>query len=361
MKNDGSYGAASLIDMQDPAKVIAKQEAGLWDVVLAPGIVATLYVKDYEVLDCVLSAETRSAKANLPAPYNTDDTSTMKKVREWYEKGYIEKDVITRTDASGTFTAGKAASFMWDTAQYNATLSALTQSVEGAKLEVYVFNPIFSEGLKGISQGSYTAWNFICIPVTTSDVKTDRIMMFFDWMFSSVENHDLFEWGIEGKNYTAIGDDQYGYPEGLDLSTNYNFPGYELTWNPNFIRYPVGYPEDVLSVMKQANDPATYYDPLLSGFRFNSEPVKNEMANPDFLLAKTRTDNLAYGIFEDVDAELAAIDQEFSNNSLLQEDIKAIKEEVIKQAKVYLAERKALDAERGTKYPTVADVESQRK
>jgi putative aldouronate transport system substrate-binding protein len=169
----------------------------------------------------------------------------------------------------------------------------------------------------------------------------------------------LIEWGIEGKNYISIGDDQYTYPEGLDLTTNYNFPGYQLSWNPNFIRYPQGYPEDVLHVMKAANNTEAYYNPLLSGFRFNGDPVKNQLANPDFLTAKSRTDNLALGIFADVIAENAAIDAMMSGNRFLQEDIAAIKAEVIKQAEVYLAERKISDQKNEIKYPTVADLKSQ--
>ena len=140
MKSDGSYGAADIINAQDPAKdtgAIAKIEAGLWDVSLAAGITATLYIQDYEVKDCVISGEPASAYANLPAPFNTTDLTTQKKVREWYDKGYIEKDVITREDAQATFTSGKGASFMWDVANYNSVVSALTQSVAGAKLETW--------------------------------------------------------------------------------------------------------------------------------------------------------------------------------------------------------------------------------
>ena len=206
-----------------------------------------------------------------------------------------------------------------------------------------------------------SAWNFICVPVTTPEAKTERVMKFFDWMFSSVENHDLIEWGIEGKHFVAVGTDQYTYPEGLDLTTNYNFPGYELSWNPNFIRYPKDYPEDVLHVMKSANDTKTYYDPMLSGFRFNGDPVKNQLANPDFLTAKTKSDNLTLGIFADVEAEYAAIDAEMGKNKILQEDIAAIKAEVIKQAESYLAERKLSDEKISLKYPTVAELKAQYK
>lgn len=362
MKKDNAYGASGVINSEYQLKdLVAKSEAGMWDVELAPGVTATLYIKDYKIVDCVLAGEPSSAKSVLPEPFNKTDLKNAKDVRTWYEKGFIEKDVITREDAQGTFTSGKAASFCWDIAQYNATLSALEASIPEAKLEIFNYNPVYSEDLNGLNKGSYQAWNFISIPVTTSDEKTERIMKFFDWIFTSNENHDLFEWGIDGKNFNAVGEDQYSYPEGLDLTKNYNFPGFLLTWNPNFIRYPVGYPEEVLNTMKKANDPETYYDPLVSGLRFNGDPVKNELANPDFLTAKTRRENLAMGIFADVEAENAKIDADMEKNKTLQEDIAAIKAEVIKQAEGYLEKRKAADEASGKKYPTTAELESQLK
>lgn len=361
MKNDGSYGAASILDVQNPENAIGRVEAGLWDTELAPGITATLLIKDYTIVDTVISGEPNAAYAKFPAPYNQADHSSQLKVREWYEKGYIEKDVITRSDVEGTFTAGKAASFYWDAAQYNMVVSGLNQSVPGAKLEIWDPDPLSAQNFVGMKKGAYTAWNFICIPVTTPKDKTERIMMFFDWMFSSVENHDLIEWGIEGKHFLAVGEDEYAYPEGLDLTTNYNFPGYELTWNPTFIRYPQDYPENVLHVMKSANDTNAYYDPMLSGFRFNGDPVKNQLANPDFLTAKAKSDNLTLGIFPDVEGEYAALDAEMEKNKTLQEDIAAIKAEVLRQAEAYLADRKISDEKIGLTYPTVADLKAQYK
>ena len=58
-------------------------------------------------------------------------------------------------------------------------------------------------------------------------------MKFFDWLYSSKDNHDLFEYGIPGKHWQAVGDNQIKL---LDEAKNYNFPGYELTWNPAMIR-----------------------------------------------------------------------------------------------------------------------------
>ena len=112
-------------------------------------------------------------------------------------------------------------------------------------------------------------------------------------------------------------------------------------------------------VMKASNNVDAYYNPMLSGFRFNGDPVKNQLANPDFLTAKTRMDNLTLGIFPDVEAENASINQMMSDNTFLQEDIAAIKAEVVKQAETYLSARKLSDQENSIKYPTLAELTAQ--
>ena len=53
-------------------------------------------------------------------------------------------------------------------------------------------------------------------------------MKFLDWLFSSKDNHDLFELGIEGVHWIKDGDNGF---KPTDKSTML-LQGYELTWNP---------------------------------------------------------------------------------------------------------------------------------
>ena len=102
-----------------------------------------------------------------------------------------------------------------------------------------------------------------------------------------------------------------------------------------------------------------YYESLLSGFSFNGESVKNELANPDIQSVQTLQANINLGIYSDIEAQQLTLDEEMESNTVLQEDIAAIKEEILKQVEVYLAERKELDEARGTTYPTVEALEEQ--
>lgn len=72
-------------------------------------------------------------------------------------------------------------------------------------------------------------------------------MKFLDWLFSSEENHDLFELGIEGEDWEPVGEDQYRVIEGETAAQTYTFPGYVLTWNPNYVKFPDTLPDDILA------------------------------------------------------------------------------------------------------------------
>ncbi len=193
--------------------------------------------------------------------------------RKWYVKGYFEKDVISQKDKTGLFKAGKAAAVAWDTANFYAVSNDLKKAVPGAEIEFFANNDAARKLEKHSRTSEFKAFNFACIP--TSSQKTERVMMFFDWIFSDRANHDLFEYGIEGKNWVADDEDKYRIPEG---GTPYNFPGYMLTWNPGLVRDPSDLDSEVLKFMKYKRQDDTYYKSALAGFTFNIEPVKTEMA-----------------------------------------------------------------------------------
>ncbi|MCL2461365.1 MAG: extracellular solute-binding protein [Defluviitaleaceae bacterium] len=299
---------------------------------------ACVYVQDYQLKACAFINEPASAYADFPAQYQKQylviDNSLM--ARDFYEKGYLDKDFLQVSDPRGQFTAGKAASIYWDVSNYAQVVSALTAEVPDAKVEVYQPSEIYREGLQGKIAGAYAAWNFMCIPVTTSQEKTDRIMMFYNWMFSSWANHDLMELGIEGKNFVNVGTDEYKVPDGVDPSTNYNLPGYMLTWNPNFIKISADFPDDVVKYIKMQNDPATYYNDPYGAFTFQPDSVSTAAANPDIATLNAERVNIDYGMVANVQDAYAKWDEEFNSNKNVVEDMATIKAEFEKQFQAYL-------------------------
>ena len=175
-------------------------------------------------------------------------------------------------------------------------------------------------------------------------------MQFFNWMFSSWENHDLIELGISGKHFEPVGENQFKIPDGVDPATNYNLPGYQLTWNPNFIRLSADMPDDVVLYNQRANNPDTYFDQLFSGFAFDPTGVETALANPDMATAIDRASNIRYGIIPNVVEAFAALDADMESNRNLMSDIESIKEELRKQIQEFLNERKVKDESRGVKW-----------
>lgn len=217
----------------------------------------------------------------LPAPLNTQDQYRWyKKARDWYVKGYVDKDILNQKNALGLFTAGKLASVYGSgcsSSDTYADVAAKTESaLPGAKVEFFALNDDVRNFRKGGVLTDFKAWNFACIPVTSPNI--NRTMSFFNWLYADQKNHDLFELGIEGKHWIAVGNDQYKLPAGVNPSKNYNFNGFALTWNTNYIRYKTDYPAAMRAIDKYLANPSTYYTSKLAGFSFNSAPVKTQVA-----------------------------------------------------------------------------------
>ncbi|KQN96089.1 ABC transporter substrate-binding protein [Paenibacillus sp. Leaf72] len=214
-----------------------------------------------------------SEYASFPEPFNNPDN-----IYQAYDKyvafnPYVQKDSLSEKDAIALFKAGKAASFEGTINDIPSVRQELQKAVPGADVEPFVYLSCAADKKAGCIPTDYKAWNDLVIPITAQD--PDRTMKFIDWIFSSQENHDLFELGIEGTHWKAEGEKQYSLTEG---STNYIFPKYELTWNPILSR--VGSDNDALTLdylnYQGSND--SYFRIPLSGFTFNSDSVKTEIA-----------------------------------------------------------------------------------
>lgn len=214
------------------------------------------------VLGVATLGDPDEAYASFPAPYNknTRTDRAVNKLTKW--AAYTQPDSQTENDAkTNLFFPGKVAateSNIGNYTEYDNAVKAL-----GGELGVYVYNPLMREGKPFVS-APLTAWNFLCVPQQST--KKDQAMKFLDWLFTNSANHDLFELGIEGEDWEAVGEDEY---RKLDGST-YSFPGFEMTWNPNFIRTNSGLPDDAKAIVKYGNDPDTYIASPIAGFTFDN-------------------------------------------------------------------------------------------
>jgi len=333
MFNKDQYPPAWIIDGNRAIK-IDQAKNKVWEVSTGPSGVAKLYIEDNKIKAAYLPGESTDALKDFPAPFNTIDYTTNEEILNWHEKGYIESNAINRKDAQDQFTAGKGGSYLQTLDSYVALENALKAAVPGSELGVYVYE----NNVRNMEPASliteFKFWNFLSIPATSQNA--DRSMMFLDWIFANQQNHDLFEYGIEGKNWIAVGDDKYKLPDGVDPGQNYVFPGYQLTWNPNYMRLAEAYPQDVVKYYGYVAQDTTFLKHISSGFSFNGEPVKNETANPSF--AKMAADNSGFelGLIKNVADNKAKQEQNLLKDKRLQEDIQKIKAELVQQLQAFL-------------------------
>lgn len=258
-----------------------------------------------------------------------DPLRAFRLAREWYEKGYVEKDILSQKDHEGLFIAGKAASYSRGLDTFNAVELRLTSSIPGSKLGYWIQHPGLRTNTPKTMGSNFKAWNFACIPVTSKNA--DRTMAFFNWLYSDMKNHDLFELGIEGKHWNAVGETKFKLPDGVDAATNYNFPGYILTWNPTMIRYDSAMPDDVVTIMNKLGDTNWYYRTIDSGFSFVSDSVKTEQAKMNDLQSLLRA--VGNGVIADYQGELEKIQKKYD-----QAGFQKMREEVAAQFNTYLKE-----------------------
>lgn len=244
-------------------------------------------------------------------------------------KKYAQKDSIAAqtADVKQLFTSGKIAAFDSEVSTFTGLRDALKKSVPSADIEFYAYNPDIRAKKQGVIVSSYSAWNFLCVP--KSSKKIDTTMKFIDWIFQSQDNHDLFELGIEGQDWVKVGNDQYKLPDALPQDV-YNFPGYELTWNSNYIRYNSTVPAEVTNYLKYEADQKSFVYSKTAGFTFNNANVKTEIASVS-ALGDTIYKPLQHGVAGDPAVVLAKYNADAKKVGL-----DTIREEIRKQMQDYL-------------------------
>ncbi len=286
-----------------------------------------LVIKDdgtvYKSKSIVAGLDPEFARA-LPEPLNTFDWYTgYAKAREWYAKGYLSKDVLSEKDGRPAFSAGKAASACASLDTYNADKTALESGVPGAKYGYFISPRAYREKAPGNYSSEFRSWNFACIPVTSK--YADRTMDFYNWLFFDMENHDLFELGIKGKHWEAVGDDKFKTPDGVDPASNYNFGGFQLSWSSAMTRYPADIPDDVMAINKLASDPNFFYKNITAGFSFvTTDNIKAEQAKSNDLASLLNAPGC--GVVADYKQAVADIQKKYDQAGKAKYDAELVKQ-----------------------------------
>lgn len=217
----------------------------------------------------------------------------VENAREWNK--FCETDSLNQKDPGSLFQIGKAGACIDTVDAVPKFNRLLTGNVPEAKLGVYVYDEAARSMEKGVLGAVVNANNCLAVPASSPNI--DRTMEFLNWIFESPENHDLFEYGIEGANWEAVGDRQYTTPEGVNAATNYNPSGWNLTWTPEYYRFSSDYTDYSLPYAEYATELDNFRISNLTGFVFQSDSVKTEITQNGAILGQVLTP-LNHGILE---------------------------------------------------------------
>lgn len=188
-------------------------------------------------------------------------------IYEYAQKGYISKDCATMNDGKKPqVKAGTAFSYFTPTKPGVDLQDSLDTGYE------MVYAPL-TDTFRATSQMAWIGWG-----IGKNCKYPERVMQVLDYMYSSPELMNLFNWGIEGKHY-VFADKEKGiitYPEGVNVQNKtYGLNmGYEM-------------PNQTIAYVWEGNDPSIWDEyrefnsakPLIStGFIFDNSKVLTEIS-----------------------------------------------------------------------------------
>lgn len=210
----------------------------------------------------------------------------VEQVAQWRADGLLPPE-IAPGDQYTIETGGVALTPFND---FGATLQ-LRQTVADLGGEVGWFSLINREE-KPVA--NFLVGNMIAVPYSSRN--PERALMFLNWA-NEKENYDLLAYGIEGEHWEAVGDNEYlPNPDNL-----YRWYPFAWVWNPVHNRLDASALEGVVEWEAWVSDADNFRVSSLINFRFDAEPVLNEVSELSALYDQYFIP-LSYGVVDDVDA-----------------------------------------------------------
>ena len=282
-------------------------------------------------------------KTVLNAVVPGDPQEEWDKMPEGYQYDFITEYARKRTEwnpylnpnRGGTDTVEKDAAIAYcPLSEFESKVKEAQEKIPGSEYGFYVIEDAQRNKEQGAVICDMVTNNWLVVPEWSE--KEDAVMYFLDWMFGSQEAHDLFQYGIEGEEWEAVGED--GYKQ-LDIAEDvkYTMPNYSLTLNPTYIRYSefVLNDPELKADFDYIYDEETYQLSPLAGFSFDTTPVETEVANISALSNELQL-NISLYEADEAEEKLNTWHEDAENVGL-----ETVRQELISQLQAFLDAKNA--------------------
>ena len=190
--------------------------------------------------------------------------------RLWYEKGLVSPDVLSMTADQMTNQLNSGDWFVHCGTIGN--VEQLKQNYPDITVEDFVWLDLAPEKPKVRPYGTR---NMQAVPLASENPEAG--VKFVNWLYSSQENYDLFVYGREGVDYTAV--EPHNREDIIDPNLNaplYNFADW-MIGNVNFLRPGTTAPTITNEALYTVNEDAVAG--IASQFTFDASNVQTQMAD----------------------------------------------------------------------------------
>lgn len=231
------------------------------------GLSIWTYIENNELKAYAVEGQGDEAFADFPEGWQYDFAAErFETFARWQEAGYIDPDSLSCNDAETPFANGLAASFIGTLDDY-VKVTAYEDTLGEDAVGFFIYVDSIREKEAGAIPVDYSGNNGLAVPANSPNI--EATMRFLDWLFGSQEAHDLFQLGIEGKDF------EYGDGNTYTTLTNYSadFGGYGWTWNPNYALISTAYDDEALEYRKYEYDASTFSSMPVLGFHFDTTDI----------------------------------------------------------------------------------------
>ncbi|MFD2612076.1 ABC transporter substrate-binding protein [Paenibacillus gansuensis] len=260
----------TIADLEPFLKIVKENEPGMTPLFESSTQTIPTYITEWDSLgDAAIPGVIKAAETSTKIVNRMEDPSymeTLKIMRSWYTKGYINKDAATsKLQANETAKTGKV--FMWPESLKPGKDKEMEGSIGFPLTQIEIAPPVITTG--------DTTNSMLGISKTSGN--PERAMMLINLLHSDKELLNLLDWGIEGKHFVKAGDNVIKLPDGADPANRPYNHGSAWMFGDQFLSY-LWDNEDPNKWEEFRKFNASAKPSIGLGFTFDPEPVKSEMA-----------------------------------------------------------------------------------